>query len=131
MNNINENAIPLINQRISRLSNLERKAIFKEHPYRFVSFIIYLLNIIIIGTMISAYTPINEPMMIYYGVGNTSVVISSSSFLLGNILFSVFVYYCSDKFGLTLTIDFAMFLGFIGTLIRYFSMEGYLYILVG
>ncbi len=62
MNIVPENVMPLIEDRISRLSKLERNVQFREHYYRYIAFMVYTLDSLFCGTFISAYTPIDKPL---------------------------------------------------------------------
>lgn len=116
--NIDENLLPLNEQRVSRISDLEKTAVYNEDPKTSLYFTIYTLNQFIIGTMISAYTPISKSLEKAYGVSNGTVILSSSLFLVGNILSSLFVYPVCVKIGLTWTIRLAIILAFIGCFFR-------------
>ena len=56
---------------------------------------------------------------------------SSSVFLVGNVLSSLFVYPVCVKIGLTWTIRLALIAAFLGCLLRLFIGEGFFFVLLG
>lgn len=56
---------------------------------------------------------------------------SSSVFLVGNVLSSLFVYPVCVKIGLTWTIRLALIVAFLGCLLRMLIAEGFIFVLIG
>lgn len=44
---------------------------FKESPYRYVDFALYMTNLMVIGTFVSAFTPIENSLLNSYDVNVT------------------------------------------------------------
>ena len=58
---INDHEQPLTGNRKSSLSaNL---GAYREHPYRFVAFAIYVLQNVLFGTFVSSYTPVSNALV--------------------------------------------------------------------
>ena len=131
MNIIPENIMPLIDDRVSRLSKLEKTVKFREHYYRYIAFFIYLIDSMYCGTFISAYTPITKPLLEAYDTTKSTIVLTSSLFLIGNICASIFVYPVTKKIGLTFTIMMASVLVALGGGIRILMNENFVYVLIG
>ena len=131
MNTIPENIMPLIEDRVSRLSKLEKTVKFREHYYRYIAFVIYLLDSLYCGTFISSYTPITKPLLEAYPTTKSTIVLTSSLFLIGNISASIFVYPLTKKLGLTLTIMFSSILLAIGGCVRILMNEHFAFVLLG
>jgi MFS family permease len=129
--NIDENLLPLEESRKTRMSNLKREATFVQDPKASFYFAIYAFNQFVIGTMISAFTPIQESLTLAYQVNKQSVIMSSSVFLVGNVLSSLFVYPVCVKIGLTWTIRCALIAAFAGCLLRLLIGEGFFFVLLG
>lgn len=58
---ITEQVLPLIEER--RSTHGAKHAEFKEHPYRYVAFGLYLIQNIVFGTFISSYTPVQNALV--------------------------------------------------------------------
>lgn len=58
---ITEQVLPLIEEHRSSFGR--NHAEYKEHPYRFVVFGLYLVQNIIFGTFLSSYTPVQNALI--------------------------------------------------------------------
>lgn len=58
---ITEQVMPLLEERRSSFG--AKHVQYKEHPYRFVAFALYLTQNILFGTFISSYTPIQNALV--------------------------------------------------------------------
>lgn len=96
------------------------KLVYKNHPYRFVVFVIYMLQKVLIGTFCVAFPPITPACEKLYNVTKSIVVMSSTFFFLGNVIPAPFTFPIIKHFGLRKTICFATFSAFLGTVVRLF-----------
>lgn len=58
---ITEQVLPLIEER--RTSFGAKTVQYKEHPYRFIAFGLYLVQNIVFGTFLSSYTPVQNALV--------------------------------------------------------------------
>ena len=104
---------------------------FIPHWYCYIAFIIYLINQFYYGLFLSSYTPLEISLTNTYHISQTYIVMTSSIFLLGNLLFAIFVYPISKKIGLTKIIILSNFIGFFGSFLRIFSEKSFFFVLIG
>jgi MFS family permease len=102
-----------------------------EHSSRYTVYLIYNLINIFMGTFVSAFTPISEVLVKTYHVSNSTVLRTSSLYLIGNIAAAAFVFPLSKWLGLRRLMIMVAVLVALGTFVRTLLDTAFEFVLVG
>ena len=104
---------------------------FKNHFMGIPTFILYSFLNLQCALSISAYTPIEKTLIRYYDMQTSTVVLSSTLFLIGNAISVFIVFPINKKWGLSNAIRIGVFFNLLGGALRLLINHSFSYVLIG
>ena len=112
-------------------SSPPKAPIFIPHYMRYPTFILFLLLNLQSGLSLSAFTPLNLTLSRFYNLKTSTIVLSSTFFLIGNAI-SVFVVYPLNKnLGITNCVRIGLIFNFLGCGLRVLINHSFYWVLLG
>ena len=104
---------------------------FRTHFMGIPIFILYGILNLQCALSISSFTPIEKTLVEHYDLNTSTVVLSSTLFLIGNAISVFLVYPINKNLGLSWTIRIGLIFNFVGAGLRIFIYKSFIYVLLG
>lgn len=125
-----ENSIPM-NKNETLLTEDSRRDPFKSHFMGIPTFILYGILNLQCALSISSFTPIEKTLVEHYELNTSTVVLSSTLFLIGNAISVFLVFPINKNLGLSWTIRIGLIFNFVGAGLRIFINQSFYFVLFG
>ena len=109
----------------------EEKPQFIPHYMRIPTFILFLILNLQCGLSLSAYTPLDAIFSKYYNFKISTVVLSSTLFLVGNAISVFIVYPLNKNLGITNCVRIGLIFNFLGSGMRVLINHNFYWVLIG
>ena len=114
------------------IENCKSKEVkFKSHYMRIPTYIFFLLLNMQCALTLSSYTPLNNTLSRFYKLKTSTIVLSSTLFLIGNTVSLFLVYPINKNWGVSTSVRIGLFFNILGAGLRVFINKSFIFVLFG